>query len=103
MFWNRKVKIQEKPKLPNGRKYKLTLICLLLLTAGLALTTVNPLITKVYAEFAGGIIGILLVYCGGNVSNKWVLGKAQDATVDTGNPPANPPDNEADPNMGIQG
>lgn len=83
----------------NGRKYKLTLISLLLLVAGFTLTTVNPLLAKVYAEFTGGIIGILLVYCGGNVSNKWVLGKAQGASVD--DPPASPPDNEADPNIGI--
>lgn len=68
----------EAPHSPSSRKYKLTLFCILLLTCGLLMVSVCPLISQIYSEFAGGLIGLLFVYCGGNVSNKWVLKKTEN-------------------------
>jgi len=42
------------------------------------MVSVCPLISQIYSEFAGGLIGLLFVYCGGNVSNKWVLKKTEN-------------------------
>ncbi len=62
------------PKLQNnGRKYRMTLIAMLIILAGYGLTVLNPVLQTSYAELAGGIVGLVLVYCGGNVSNKFVL------------------------------
>jgi hypothetical protein len=36
------------------------------------MASISPLLAKVYAELVGGVVGVLLVYCGGNVTNKLV-------------------------------
>ena len=51
----------------------MTLIAMLMLLAGYALTVLNTTLATSYAELAGGIVGLVLVYCGGNVGNKFVL------------------------------
>lgn len=63
----------------KGRKYTMGMICMLMVLSGFALATTNPILTKVFAELVGGIVGIYMVYCGGNVGNKAVLGKWQGA------------------------
>jgi len=55
-----------------GRKYRLSLICLLALFCGFVCVAANPAFTPVFAELVGGVVGILVVYCGGNVTNKFV-------------------------------
>lgn len=57
--------------IPNGRKFKLTLLTLFLATAGFAVTAVVPVLASVYSELVSGLIGILLVYAGGNVGAKF--------------------------------
>ena len=67
---------------PTGRKYRLALICILCILACFGLAGINPILLKVFAEVVGGIVGVFIVYCGGNVATKGVLGKWQGATVD---------------------
>ena len=45
----------------------------MLLLAGLGLAGINDVIKDLYSQFVTGIMGLYLVFCGGNVSNKWVL------------------------------
>lgn len=71
---------------PAGRKYRLAILCLLFILAAFGLATMNPILLKVFAEVVGGIVGIYIVYCGGNVATKGVLGKWQGATVETVTP-----------------
>jgi len=84
----RKTKKPPKPKSPNGRKFTMGLICILVVLAGFALTLVSPILTKVYVDLVGGVVGVYLVYCGGNVSNKWVLSKTNGVTLEQ--KPTNP-------------
>ena len=81
----------------NGRKYRMGILFALMILACAGLCTINPILVKVFAEVVGGIVGIYIVYCGGNVANKAVLGKWQGARIEGGvqlggpPPPADPP------------
>lgn len=59
------------PNTINGRKYRLTLLTLFLATAGYCVTALVPSMFNVYNGFVSGLIGILLVYSGGNVGAKF--------------------------------
>jgi hypothetical protein len=58
-----------------GRKYRLSLITILVIFAAYALSGYAPTFAPLYEEMVSGLIAVLFVYCGGNITNKWVLGK----------------------------
>jgi len=93
MFFRKKKPQQTLEVKRNGRKYKMGILFALMILALAGLCTVNPILVKVFAEVVGGIVGIYIVYCGGNVANKAVLGRWQGAQIDASikvgdNPPA---------------
>jgi hypothetical protein len=61
----------------NGRKYNMGLIAMLAVFAGFAACAFVPALIGVAGVYTGGILGAYAIYCGGNVSNKWVTVKAQ--------------------------
>lgn len=62
----------------NGRKYKITLICVGLLVAGFITTGIFPSTQAGFGQFAMGLSGLLGLYCGGNVGSKLVNQKKQE-------------------------
>lgn len=76
-------------KLPDGRKFRLALISIMLLTAAFAMAAINPVLATALPDFITGLIGLNLVYNGGNVGNKWMLGKK--GGVQLGQVPDSPP------------
>lgn len=60
---------------PDGRKYRMGIIFALLMIAGLFVAGSNSLLVDLYSELLTGLGLLYFAYCGGNVSNKWVLGK----------------------------
>ena len=62
---------------PNGRKYKLALISLLVAVAGFAIIVMNPTTALIglYGELTSAIFLINTAYYGGNVANKWATKK----------------------------
>ncbi len=68
----------------NGRKYKLALISVLAILAGFAMCAINPVFIAVFSELVTGVLGVLLVYCGGNVGKSWAVGKVDGLTVSSG-------------------
>lgn len=67
---------------PHGRKYSLALLGFVLILIGFSLTHWSPFFIQTYAEFVGGIVGMFLVYCGGNVSSQLATNR-QPTTVTT--------------------
>ena len=65
----------ESKALSDGRKYRLALTFAAIMILGLLLSTAIPAIETLYGEFVTSLVALYLAYCGGNVSNKWVLGK----------------------------
>ena len=61
--------------IPDGRKFRMGQLMMLMMLGGLGLASLTPVIASLYSEFTAGLIGIYVIYTGGNVSNKWVLGK----------------------------
>ena len=62
-------------KVPDGRKYRLAIISLLIVLAGFGLAALNPVLATVLPELITGVLGINIVYNGGNVGNKLVTKK----------------------------
>lgn len=69
----------------NSRKYRMGLICMIVIMGLGSLILVNPLFIEVLPTMIGAIVTVYGIYCGMNVANKWTLGKAQGATVRTAN------------------
>lgn len=59
----------------SSRKYKLALIALLLVTGGWAASGLLPGLAQMFSELTTGIMGVLMLYFTGNVSNKFVVGR----------------------------
>ena len=59
-------------KIRNGRKFILTILLYSLIGLGYMATSFSPELVKTFEDFCETLVTILLVYCGGNVSNKWV-------------------------------
>lgn len=59
----------------NSRKYKLALVALLLITGGWLAGAFWPGLSRMFSELIAGIMGVLLLYFTGNVSNKFVVGR----------------------------
>lgn len=72
-----KGRLKQKPDTPNGRKYKLALISLLVVVAGFAIIAMDPttMMISLYEKLLWGIFGVNSSYYGGNVANKWVTKK----------------------------
>jgi hypothetical protein len=60
----------------KSRKYKLSLLSLLLITAGFAVIEGLHLPHVAFGEFIAGVLGVLALYLGGNVTNKYVVSKS---------------------------
>jgi len=59
-------------KIRNGRKFKLTILLYCIIAIGYVATSLSPELVKSFENFCETLVTILLVYCGGNVGNKWV-------------------------------
>ena len=57
----------------NGRKLRMGLYCILLATAAFFATMSIPVLGVHYATYVGALSAIFVIYCGGNVGNKYVL------------------------------
>lgn len=56
----------------SGRKFILTLVCIVLLSITYIGSGFWTSLQTGFSEFAMGLAGLLGIYCGGNVSNKLV-------------------------------
>ena len=77
----RRKKVPTAPGIADGRKYRLALICLLVLLAGFGVGGLSPVFVKLYPDLITAVLGVLFLYCGGNVANKWSVGKKDGLTV----------------------
>lgn len=59
-------------KIRNGRKFILTILLYCIIATGYMATSLSPELIKSFENFCETLVTILLVYCGGNVGNKWV-------------------------------
>ena len=78
--------------LPDGRKYRMGLLFAAAMLLGLGLACTNPIIAGLYSEFLTGLGMLYLVFCGGNVGNKWIVGKKGGLLAQIGSPPPPPKD-----------
>ncbi len=69
---------------PDGRKYRLSLISLLVILTAFGIAILNPVFVGLYSELVAGVLAILFVYCGGNVGKSWAVGKKDGLTVSSG-------------------
>lgn len=67
-----KIKNAKEDAASLGRKYRLSLISLLVIFSSFALSGVSPGFAPIFEELIGGVVAVLFVYCGGNITNKWV-------------------------------
>lgn len=65
----------------RSRKLQMALICLGLITLGFFAREGLDSLESVYSQFVAGVLGILTLYLGGNVGNKYVVAKS-DSTRD---------------------
>jgi hypothetical protein len=61
----------------HSRKYRMALLSLLLVTGAWVVAGLLPGFAQVFSELTTGIMGILMLYFTGNVSNKFVVGRQQ--------------------------
>lgn len=71
-------------QLLDGRKYRLAIICLLVLLAGFGVAMLSPVFANLFSELVTAVLGILFVYNSGNVANKWAVGKKGGLIVSSG-------------------
>jgi hypothetical protein len=62
----------EEQKIKSGRKFRLTILLSLLSLFGFFVTVMHTELSENYEELCDTLVAILLVYCGGNVGNKWL-------------------------------
>lgn len=63
---------KKKNKLPDGRKYRLTIMTMLILLAAFGVAGLNPALAALYPQLVTALLGLVFVYCGGNIGNKFV-------------------------------
>ena len=73
----------QKNSIPSGRKYRLSILCILVILAGWFGGGINPVFSAGYEEMIAGILGVLFTYCGGNVANKWAV-KGKNLQINQG-------------------
>lgn len=69
---------------PAGRKYRFGLICLLTVILGLAMTIIFPTVVALYEAFTYAVIGIYVVFAGGNVGSHIAAAKKVDTNATKG-------------------
>lgn len=67
-----KIKNAKEDAASLGRKYRLSLISILVIFGSFTLSGVSPGFAPIFEELIGGVVAVLFVYCGGNITNKWV-------------------------------
>ena len=70
-----------KETLAAGRKFKLAIICLVILLAGFGIAGIAPAFAALYSELITAVLGTLFIYSGGNVAGKWAIGKKESLTL----------------------
>lgn len=60
----------------KSRKLHFSLLCLALITLGFVMAAYFPAAQAMYVQYVAGILGVLTLYLGGNVGNKYVVAKA---------------------------
>ena len=68
----------------KSRKLQIALLCLLLITVGFFAREGLESLESVYAQFVAGVLGVLTLYMGGSVSNKYVVGKSKQGESKNG-------------------
>ena len=63
---------QSEDKLPPGRKFLFGRYTLLLVTLGFLATGLSVVLSANFVTFVGALATLYTIYCGGNVSDKWV-------------------------------
>jgi hypothetical protein len=58
-----------------SRKFILAILSVSLLTLVTCGAVIYPAVAGVLPTFIGGLLGIVSLYFGGNITNKWVAGK----------------------------
>lgn len=59
----------------HSRKYRMGLLSLFLVTGAWVVAGLLPGLAQLFSELTTGIMGILMLYFTGNVSNKFVVGR----------------------------
>lgn len=75
---------QKQDKLPDGRKYRLAVIMMLVMLVGFGLAGLNPVMSALYPQLLTGLTAIYFTFCGGNIGSKWVTGKNGDLQISGG-------------------
>lgn len=72
----------------RSRKFILTIVCIVLLIGMTILCGLVKVLQPMFATFVGGLLGILGLYFGGNVANKYAIGKTM-TSIEVGDPAPN--------------
>ena len=59
----------------SGRKYRLSLIALSVMLGGFMIVPFNTVLQSAYSELITGVIGVLVLYFGGNNASKYIATK----------------------------
>ena len=59
----------------DSRKFKMGLLCMLIIVSMAASTMWLPQMAAVMVEVIGGLVAIYGIYCGANIANKWAVGR----------------------------
>lgn len=65
-----------------SRKFIATMVGLILVSLGALATVWLPILVGLYPTYVGAVIGVLGLYMGGNIVNKYVVGKQQGNLLD---------------------
>ena len=72
---------QSEDKTPPGRKFLMGKYVLLLSTLGYLMTAIAVPLSTNFAIFIGGLATLYTIYCGGNISSRWVDGRPTTKVV----------------------
>ena len=64
-------------KIRNGRKFRMACYCLIAATAGMLAAVLVPASGVYFGTYLYGLSGILAIYCGGNIGNKFVTNRPE--------------------------
>ena len=65
------------PRKWKSRKLQMALLALCLITVAFFAREGLASLEAIYSQYVAGVLGVLTLYLGGNVSNKYVVSKAQ--------------------------
>jgi len=74
-------------KLPDGRKYRMGIIMMMVMLVGFGLAGLNPVYVSLFPSLLTGLSAIYFTFCGGNIGSKWVTGKKDGFQIEGGGKP----------------